>query len=42
MVILKGVSIADNVIIGANSLVNKSVLVSGIYVNKNGSLTKIK
>lgn len=42
VVILKGVSIADNVIIGANSLVNKSISSSGIYVSKNGVLTKIK
>ncbi|MGZ0444451.1 DapH/DapD/GlmU-related protein [Citrobacter freundii] len=42
VVILKGVNIVDNVIIGANSLVNKSISVSGIYVNKNGTLTKIR
>ncbi|WP_212025324.1 acyltransferase [Citrobacter portucalensis] len=42
VVILKGVNIVDNVIIGANSLVNKSISVSGVYVNKNGSLTKIR
>nr|WP_242527781.1 DapH/DapD/GlmU-related protein [Enterobacter roggenkampii] len=41
-IILKGVNIVDNVVIGANSLVNKSVLAPGIYVNKNGLLTKIK
>lgn len=41
-VILKGVSIVDNVVVGANSLVNKSIKEPGIYVNKNGSLTKIK
>ena len=29
--ILKGVTIADNVIIGANSLVNKDLLVEGVY-----------
>ncbi|MCV5991015.1 hypothetical protein OFO94_33660, partial [Escherichia coli] len=41
-IILKGVSITDNVIIGANSLVNKSISEAGVYVSKNGVLTKIK
>lgn len=41
-IILKGVSITDNVIIGANSLVNKSISEPGVYVSKNGVLTKIK
>ncbi|MFS9770208.1 acyltransferase [Enterobacter chuandaensis] len=41
-VILKGVSIVDNVVVGANSFINKSIKEPGIYVNKNGSLTKIK
>lgn len=40
--ILKGVHISDRVIIGANAVVHKSIVEAGIYVNKNGQLTKIK
>ncbi|WP_209298151.1 acyltransferase [Aeromonas jandaei] len=41
-IILKGVTIVDNVIVGANSIVNKSIVTPGVYVNKNGSLVKIR
>lgn len=40
--ILKGVHISDRVIIGANAVINKSIMEAGIYVNKNGRLTKVK
>lgn len=40
--ILKGVHISDRVIIGANAVVHKSIMEAGIYVNKNGLLTKVK
>ena len=42
VVILKGVRVVDNVIIGANALVNKSIGEPGVYVNKLGVLTKVK
>ncbi|MFC3291391.1 acyltransferase [Modicisalibacter luteus] len=40
--VLKGVKIIDEVIIGANSVVTKDLLVSGVYVMKEGTLKKIK
>ncbi|WP_447018555.1 acyltransferase [Shewanella algae] len=40
--ILKGVHISDRVIIGANAVVHKSIMEAGIYVNRNGQLTKVK
>ncbi|BEM86416.1 hypothetical protein SME46J_08860 [Serratia marcescens] len=40
--ILKGIKLADNVIIGAGSVVTKSILESGVYVSSNGGLKKIK
>lgn len=42
VVVLKGVTIKSNVVIGANSVVSKSINQSGVYVMKAGELTKIK
>ncbi len=41
-IILKGVSIVDNVTVGANSIVNKPITAAGVYVNKDGRLVKIR
>ncbi|MBH2770194.1 acyltransferase [Serratia marcescens] len=40
--ILKGVKLADNVIIGAGSVVTKSIFEPGVYISSNGGLKKIK
>jgi acetyltransferase-like isoleucine patch superfamily enzyme len=40
VVILKGVSICDRVVIGANSVVTKSITESGVYVASSSSLLR--
>lgn len=42
VLILKGVSIKNNVIIGASCVITKSISESGVYVMKDGELTKIR
>jgi len=41
-IILKDVYICDNVIIGAGSIVKKSIGEPGVYVMKNGSMLKVR
>jgi acetyltransferase-like isoleucine patch superfamily enzyme len=42
VVILKGVNIADNVIVGAGVVVSKSINEPGIYVSHSGEIRKLK
>lgn len=42
VVILKGVTIVDNVVIGAGTVVAGDILESGIYVSKKAPLSKIR
>ncbi|WP_185833920.1 acyltransferase [Vibrio cholerae] len=42
VIILKGIKICDNVVIGAGTLVTKDILEPGIYISQSSSLRKIK
>ncbi len=42
VVILKGVSICDQVVVGAGAVVSRSITEPGVFVVKNGALTKIR